>query len=545
MSAAFALALEPPQHAQQTSTSNGKTFSLESATDSVAPQLTGQSSTTDKSTINEDDAVNLTSAGAVADQIDQLENEVIHFMNLSMEEKEKAEVLLGRLQCLKQEKEDLERQVDELDQELSRTDWQGQGNGASPADTGDTMSRVHAKITKLRITAQRLESDLNILAITNEQHTKTIAELEEQLRVARVQLTQKTQAEERLCKDLEQAKVALKTEQRTNEEIRSSMKLLEQERNELRISNDRTGKKLTEAEQTTDTLSDLVKRKIAELEAAHKAAASQAEIMRQKLHHKQKEIEGLNASRTGLEARCEKSESALPEQPLVRRRIVGGAAGEVARSLREKEKDAMTIKKLTEDLQRNQMRRVRAVAIAVDLSGSAAGSLTEGIKKIYTHLLGELQRSPCQTYVMTVLHGPGDTVSVKSNFGDTWATHQKVLDGQKADGMEQHAACLRRIKEVAANTGLRLDFQVVLLGDSNTNLTSHVGSKEICHDFSCSNPTVHIHSVAVKTGSAEETEKYWNHLERWHPWNYASATGGNMIVWWQNSPLPDLSNLVY
>lgn len=550
MSAAFALALEPPQHAQQTSSKNGKTFSLESATDSVAPQLTVQSSTTDKSTINEDDGVNLTSAGAVAEQIDQLENEVVHFMNLSMEEKEKAEVLLGRLKSVKQEKEDLERQVDELDQELSRTDWQDQGDGASPTDTGDTMSRVHAKITKLRTTAQRLESDLNILAITSEQHTKTIAELEEQLRVARVQLTQKTQAEEQLCKDLEQAKVALKTEKRTNEEIRSSMKFLEQERNALRISNDRTGKKLTEAEQTTDTLSDLVKRKIAELEAAHKAAASQAEIMRQeimrqKLLHKQKEIEGLNANRTGLEARCEKSESALPEQPLVRRRIVGGAAGEVARSLREKEKDAMTIKKLTEDLQRNQMRRVRAVAIAIDLSGSAAGSLTEGIKKIYVHLLGELQRSPCQTHVMTVLHGPGDTVAVKSNFGDTWATHKKVLEGQKADGMEQHAACLRRIKEVAANTGLILDFQIVLLGDSNTNLTSHVGSKEICHDFSCSNPKVHIHSVAVKTGSAEETEKYWNHLERWHPWNYASATGGNMLVWWQNSPLPDLSNLVY
>lgn len=489
-------------------------------------------------TSNGNDGVSPTSAGPVADQIDQLENEVVHFMNLSLEEKEKAEILSGRLESVTQEKEDLERQVDELDQDLSRTGLQGQDGGAFPADSGDTISRVHVKITKLRTTAQKLESDLNTLSATSEQHTKTIAELEEQLRIARDQASQKTQEEERLCKELELARVALGSETKTNEEIRAHMKSAQQECSQLRTTNALTSKKLAEAEQTTDTLSGLVKRKVAEMEGMQKAGAAQAETTRQELECKQKEIEKLQASKIALEASCAMSESAL--RNVYRPNPIVAAA----RSQREKDKDA-TIQRLSAELKRNRERRVRAVAIGVDLSGSAAGSLTEGIKKIYVHFLAELQRSPYQTYVMTVIHGPGNTVAVKSKFGDNWATHEKVLEGQEADGMEQHVECLKKIKEVAVETGLVLDFQVVLLGDSNTNRASHVGSEELCHDFRCGNPTVHIHSVGVKTGSAEETEIYWNNLERWHPWNYASATGGNMFTWWQNSPLPDLSSLVY
>lgn len=459
-------------------------------------------------------------------------------MNLSLEEKEKAEMLSGRLEFVTQEKEDLERQVDELDQDLSRTDIQGQDDGASPVDAGDTISRLHVKITKLRNTAQKLEGDLNTLSITNEQHTKTIAELQEQLRIARGQLSQKTQDEEHSRKESEQAKVALGSEKKTNEEIRAHMKATQQECNQLRTTNALASKKLAEAEQTTDTLSGLVKRKVAEMKDMQKAGAAQAETMRQELEDKQKEIKKLQASKIALEASCAMSESAL--RNVYRPNPIVAAA----RSQREKDKDA-TIQKLTAELKRNRERRVRAVAIGIDLSGSAAGSLTGGIKKIYRHFLGELQRSPYQTYVMTVVHGPGNTVAVKSKFSDTWATHEKVLEGQEADGMEQHVECLKKIKEVAVETGLVLDFQVVLLGDSNTNRASHVGSEELCHDFKCSYPTVHIHSLGVKTGSAEEKEIYWNNLERWHPWNYASATGGNMFMWWQNSPLPDLTNLVY
>lgn len=520
-----------------------------------------------------------TATVVVADQIDQLENEVVHFMNLSLEEKEKSDVLSVRLASVTQEKEDIERQVDELDHEISQIGWQsqeGQDDGASVTDRKDPISRVHAKITSLTTTAQKLESDLNTLALTSEQDTKTIADLEEQLRIAREQLTQKTQEEERLRKELDETTKTVRSEKQINEELRGNIKTLEQECNTLRISNAWTNKKLTEAEQTTDTLSDLVKRKTSELEGVREAGATQAEEMRQWLNDKQKMIDSLNVTQSDLEARCKEAESALRERPRVKhisyqpsgaieaarsqrekekeatvkeskpkhQNTKPSGAVEAARAQREKEKDAW-INKLTEELRSNQQRRVRAVAIAVDLSGSAAGSLTEGIKRLYWHLLSQLRRSPCQTYVMTVVHGPGDTVAVKSNFGDTWSTHERVLLAQKADGMEQHVACLQKIKEVAVNTGLVLDMQVVLLGDSNTSPASHVGSEEVCHDFSCSNPTVHIHSVAVKTGSAEETEKYWNNLEAWQPWNYASATGGNMMVWWQNSPLPDLSNLVY
>lgn len=548
---------------------------MESNTNSAPAQPGNQSSAAGIPTKAKDGEGAPTAVGAVADQIDQLEDEVVHFMNLSLEEKEKAELLSGRLESVTQEKENLERQVDELDQDLSRADLQAQDDGTSATDGGDTISRVHSKIIKLRTTAQKLESDLNTLAMTSEQHTKTIAELEEQLRIAREQLTQKTEEEERLRKELEQTTKAARSEKQTNEQLQGNIKKLEQECNTLRISNAWTNKKLTEAEQTTDTLSDLVKRKASELEGVREAEASQAETMRQELDQKQKLIESLSATQSALEARCEEAESALRERPRVKHIPVSyqpSGAVEAARSQRkrgtikqaiqerqtmnpsetvedtrsqrEKEKDAW-INKLTQELRGNQQRRVRGVAIAIDLSGSAAGSLTEGIKRLYRHLLGQLRRSPCQTYVMTVVHGPGDTVAVKSNFGDTWSTHERVLVAQKAGGMEQHVACLQKIKEVAVNTGLVLDLQVVLLGDSNTMPASHVGSKEVCHDFSCSNPTVHIHSVAVKTGSAEETEKYWNSLDDWQPWNYASATGGNMMVWWQNSPLPDLSNLVY
>lgn len=580
LSAAFALTTEPPQPAQQTAARDGATLQTESNTNSAAPQPGAQSSMASIPTKNEGDEGAPTPAVAVAAQIDQLEDEVVHFMNLSLEEKEKSEVLSVRLASVTQEKEDIERQVDELDHELSQIECQGQegqDDGAPATDTRDTISRVHAKITNLRATAQRLEGDLNTLTITNEQHTKTIADLGEQLRIAREQLTQKTQEEERLRKELEQTTKTVQSEKQVNAKLLGNIKTLEQECNNLRISNAWTNKKLTEAEQTTDTLSDLVKRKASELEGVREAGASQAEILRQSLDQKREMIESLNATQSALEARCKDAESALRERPRVKhvsyqpsaaveaawsqrekekeptvkqpshehQKIRPNGRVEAGRSIREKVEDAMIIEKLTEDLRRNQQRRVRAVAIAVDLSGSAAGSLTEGIKKIYAHFLAELKRCPCQTYVMTVIHGPGDTVVVKSGFSDDWDTHEKVLEGQEADGMEQHVECLRKIKEVAVKTGLVLDFQVVLLGDSNTNQASHVGSKEVCHDFACSNPTIHIHSVTVKTGSAEEMQTYGNNLEAWQPWNYAGDTGGNTMVWWLSSPLPDLSNLVY
>lgn len=554
-SAAFAFATEAPPPAQQTPPTNGASLQTELSTESAAPQPINQP-TTNILIDRENGEATPTAAGAVADEIDQLENEVVHFMNLSFEEREKSEALAGRLASVTKEKEDLERQIDELDQQLGRIDSQGQDDGPSATSAGETISRVNAKVNKLRATAQSLENGFNILNSLSNQDTEVVAELKEQLRTTREQLAQKTQEGELLRQELDQTTRVASSEKATNEGLLSEMKALKQQYNVLSSSYALTGKKLAEAQQTVDTLGALVKQKDAELEDTRKVTIDNVQAMRQEINRKQKEIDNLYATQHAFKAGSETAQPVLKirtqrnqathraSDSIRRRQLEESEAVGSACAQPNNNKDAV-IKKLTEDLRNNQMRRVRAVAIAIDLSGSAAGSLTGGIKKLYAHLLGTLQRSPCQTYVMTVVHGPGDKVSVKSRFSDSWATHEKVLEGQEADGMEQHVECLRVIKEVAVSTGLVLDLQVVLLGDSNTNVTSHVGSEEVCADFSASNPTVHIHSVAVKTGSAEETETYWNNLEAWHPWNYASGTGGNMIVWWQNSPLPDLSRLVY
>lgn len=499
-----------------------------------------------KITNNENAEVARTTAGTVADELDQLEDEVIHFMNVSMEEKEKSEVLSGRLESVTQEKKYLERQIDELDRDLSQHGWPGEEGDASAADAGDTMSRVNAKITKLRVSAQKLESDFNTLALTSDQRTKTIAGLEEQLRNMREQLAQKVQEEKSLRKELERTQETVRSEKKNNDTLLSSTKTLEQQCNELRAWNALTNQRLTESKQTRATLNDLAKRKVAELHSVKKTGAAQAETMRQELERKQKEIESLLETQKDLVAKREKSQAdSLQQSQTISRLQSQLVSHPQPQPVPPQQPRHKVLKDLIEKLQRNQQRRTRAVAIGIDVSGSAAGSLTDGIKRLYAHLLETLQGSPCQTYVMTVIHGPGDTATVKSNFGDTWEVHRKVLEGQKGDGMEQHVECLRKIKEVAVNTGLVLDLQIVLIGDCHTNKSSHVGAEEVCRDFDASRPRVHIHSVSVKTGSTEETAKYWNGLEQWTPWNYVSATGGNMKVWRQNEALPDLSDFVY
>lgn len=547
-SSEFAFATESPQHAQPTLPRNGAAVHSGSNVTSMVPQPSNQSSTTTKPTNNEYAEGAPISAGTVAAELDQLENEVIHFMNISMEEKEKSEVLSGRLESLTQEKKDLERQIDELDQDLSRNGWPGQDDGAMATGAGDTISRVSSKITNLRTSAQKLESDFKSLAVISDQRAKTIAELQEQLHNRRQHLAHKTQEEDRLRKELELTKETVRSEKKKNDNLLSNMKALEQQCNGLRVWNDSTNKKLAGSEQTRETLSGLVKRKITELENFQKTGAAQAEAMRQELDRKQKEIESLLATQKDLVARCKQSESVPQRQPILMLGPISGNAGmilEAAPARREIEKKNALIKELTRELRRNQQRRMRAVAIGIDLSGSAAGSLEDGIKRLYAHLLDTLQASLCQTYVMTVIHGPGDTATIKSNFGDTWEVHAKVLEGQKADGMEQHVECLRMIKDAAVSHGLILDLQVVLLGDSQTQQAAHIRAQEVCADFKSSNPPVLIHSVAVKTGSTEEADKYWGGLEAWTPGNYASSTRGNMIVWFQNDPLPDLSDFVY
>lgn len=507
-----------------------------------------------KITNNENAGVAPTTAGTVADELDQLEDEVIHFMNISMEEKEKSEVLSGRLESVTQEKKDLERQINELDHDLSQNGWPGEEGDASAADAGDTMSRVNAKITKLRVSAQKLENDFNSLAVTSDERTKTIVELEQQLRNVREQLTQKTQEEESLRKELQWTKHTVRSEKRNNEKLLSSMKTLEQQCHELGALNAQTSQSLAESEQTEGTLDGLAKRKIAELQSVQEAGAAQAETMHQELDRKQKEIESLLATQKDLMARCEKAQAVSLQQSqkisrlqsqLVSRPQPEPVSPHQPESDPQQQLGLGTIANLAVQLERNQRRRTRAVAIGIDLSGSAAGSLADGIKRVYAHLLETLQGSPCKTYVMTIIHGPGETATLKSSFGDSWAVHRKVLEGHKASGMEQHLECLRKIKEAAVDTGRVLDLQVVLIGDSHSNDASHLETEKICRNFSARNPRVHIHSVTVKLGGTEEMDKYWKGREVWTPRHYVRRTGGNSVLWFQNNPLPDLSDFVH
>ncbi|KAL1855270.1 hypothetical protein Daus18300_011176 [Diaporthe australafricana] len=560
-SAALAFAAEPaetPQRDQSGSSRNETNSDPESVTCSVMPASTNNSDTTSGPANDDKNGEVVPAAAEVAtDEIDQLENEVIHFMTLSLEEKEKSEVLSGRLAIVTQEKEDLERQVDELDQGLSRTGCQYQHDGVSAAAPADAISRVNANIAKLRMTTEQRHNDLTSLASDNDQYIQTIANLEARLKATRDHFSQRTWEEQSLREELAQTTRALRSEEHTNEELLGDMKTIEQECDELRIEGAWTGKKLAEMEQDADTLRGLVKSKTSELQESKQFARSEAETLQKVIDCKQKEIESLTTAAKTLTAKLESFESAHKEQLSKKLRLqFSSKAGRIESAAFERDgmaaqsdkehnqpKDEV-IKKLTEELQRNQKRRIRAIAIGIDLSASADDKLVDGIKRLYTHFLEELKRSPCQTYVMTIVHGPDIAASVKSQFSDTWATHEEVLKDQQPSGYQQHVACLRKIKECTMSSGI-LDLQVILLGDGDTDGDSPGGSRAVCADYCASNPTVHIHSVVVKTGTEEETEKYWKSLEGWHTWNYASGTGGNMMVWWTNNPLPDLSSLVF
>ncbi|KAI3395836.1 hypothetical protein diail_849 [Diaporthe ilicicola] len=564
-SAAFAFATEPTevsQHDRPVSPSNVSNLDpgLVDCSLMAAPTTIPNSSTATSiptSEIKDGEVTSIAVENATA-EIDKLENEVIHFMSLSLEEREKSEVLSGRLATVTQRKDDLERQVDEIDQNLGRIGFQSKQDGCPEIDSGDAISRVNAKITNLRVSAEKRENDLSSLALDNSLYSKTIAQLEQQLSTATKQVSQRTEDKVFLAEELEQTKEALRSEEKINHELLGDIKTLEQECDELRISSAWNGKQLAETEQTVGNLKDLVNQKISELEAVTEAGKLEAKALRHEIDCKQKHIENLTAARKTGTLKREMSEPSPKGE--MRKRLAlqfsskGGSGGSTpsqqvgmaAQSESEKRHQRHEyINSLEEELQSHQKRRIRAIAIGIDFSASAEGDLADGIKRLYAHLLNELKKSPCQTYVMTVVHGPDLAASVRSQFGDTWETHEKVLEGQRPNGYQQHVACLRKIKQVAVSTGLVLDLQVILLGDGDTDGDSTDGSQAVLADYSSSNPTVHIHSVVVKTGTAEEWEVYWSNQEDWRTWNYASGTGGNMMVWWTNNPLPDLRSLVF
>lgn len=597
---AFAFATESPQHTQPPTPSNGSPVSAGPNETLPVPDTSHQSPATVKPTTDKAVGGPLVTAGTVQNELDQLESEVIHYMNVSLEEKEKADDLTGRLESVTQEKEDLERQVDDLDEQLSQDVLLDQEDGASANETGNTISRVSEKIAKLRTSTQKLDRDFKALNMVSDQRADTIAELQEQLRNKKQQLVQKTQEEDRLRKELASTKETLKSEKKNYVKLLAIQKGLELRSNGFRAWGEGINQKLAESEQTRESLNGLLNQKTIELKnvrmesvaqarnlqqllyrnkeeiktlrataATHRdqleqkttelanlqqAGAVQSQNLHQLIERKQQKVDSLKSTQSGLMARCKQAEAVSLQYsqtiPQLQAQLASRPEHQAVSPCQcepaaQQQELLKRIEDLTKVLGRTQQRRMRAVGIGIDLSGSAAGSLEDGIKRVYAHLIDTLESSPCQTYVMTVIHGPGSAATVTSTFGDDWAAHKRVLEGRKADGVGRDVECLRKIKEAAIEAGAVLDLQVVLIGDNDTNHAAHFGMQEVCADFSTSNPPVHIHSVVVSTGTTTMPEKFGYSPEAWAPWDYVSATGGSRVLWFQNNDLPDLSDLVH
>ncbi|KAG8162468.1 hypothetical protein KVR01_008233 [Diaporthe batatas] len=597
--AAFAFAIESPEDAQPPPPSNEPSVNSGPNEPFTMPDASDQSPTIAKPASNNGIESPLVTTGTVQDELDQLESEVIHYMNISLEEKEKSDALTGRLESVTQEKKDLERQVDDLDEQLSRDVLLDQEDGASATEAGSTISRVSDKIAKLRSSAQALQKDFNDLNMISDRRADQIAELQEQLHNKKQQLVQKTQEEDRLRRELASAEETLKSEKKNYNKLLGSQKALELRSNGLRAWGDNINQKLAESEQTRETLSGLLNQKATELQNVRKGAAAHAQNLQQFLDHKQEEIKNLRAyqkdlleqhtterentqqagvvqiqklqklllskqeevkslkaTQRDLVVRCEQAEAVALQYSQTISQLQAQLASQPepqpvspyqCEPAAQQQDLLRRIEDLTTALVRNQKRRMRVVGIGIDLSGSAAGSLEGGIKRVYAHLIDTLQSSPCQTYVMTVVHGPGSAATVTTTFADDWATHKRALEGRRADGVGRDVECLRKIKEAAVEAGAVLDLQVVLIGDNDTNYAAHEGMQEVCADFARSNPPVHIHSVVVSTGTATMSENFGLKLspEAWTPWDYVTATGGNRVLWFQNNELPDLSDLVH
>lgn len=190
-------------------------------------------------------------------------------------------------------------------------------------------------------------------------------------------------------------------------------------------------------------------------------------------------------------------------------------------------------------------RRVRAVVVCVDRSGSVAGDLEEGVKRFYKHL-SHLNNSSCQTYVMTIEHGIGagwfsGQVNVMTRFNDPWTVHEAALDSTRIQGTESHWNCLTRVKEEISKDEMMVrDIQVVLLGDREAQ--GDMASPEalaLCQDFVHMVPAVPIHSVVVATHNDVKCGTGW-----WHTWDYSARTNGRDMHWNVEDPLPELGNFL-
>lgn len=491
-------------------------------------------------------------------EIEKLESEVIHFMKLSMEERQKSQTLSKNLVASMQEREDLAQQLQQLQEELDETKIGAQENETMSARLQETVAILNDSIDELRNMGHKHDADI-------EEYTKrctnTIGDLEAQLDAVKTQLAQKTQSEADLRQKLDGVEKDLKSQRSSNATLGQSLRQVQKQRDKMLDSNTSTTTKLTETVQTANTLSDVVKRKIAELEDVKKAAKEETESLQRDITAKKAELKGLTTSNEILMKENEELKSVLEEShrdALIARQTEGAKVVRLEEENKaiQQELEILRREKMAVDdelarkVQQIGKRWVRTVAICVDLSGSVSSSdLTGGVKRFYAHLLNYLKQATCKTYVMTVVHGPD--ARVKSDFGSSWADHENALKYEQNSGSEAYVACLRKIKEATISTGLIFaDLQIILIGDGDAYNDNRADVHSLCQEFTSSDPPVPIHSVVVQqVAGACNTIRYtqdgWSFRQGlWHTWEYASSTKGNNIYWGQADPLPDLDGLL-
>ncbi|KUI72175.1 hypothetical protein VM1G_07554 [Cytospora mali] len=569
-SAAFAVATVPDGHRQATTqpTMDPAPGSLPSDSHPVSRQpgsaasvactlITDENAQDDKArTKTTATVMNTPSSGYT---IEKLENEVLHFMKLSMTERKQALALTEEVAAATQQKIDVERQVQQLQGELNQARIGAQGAETTIAELQQTIETLKGSIDVLKSTGRTQDADLERLQANVEACNATIRELEERLHAAKADLARKMKEDTDLRQRLDEMEKDFESQRSSNATLQRTLRQTQGQRDKMRDSNTSTKKKLSETVQTANTLSDLVKRKISELEDVKKSAevmrqdmsATQDELMIAKTLHNS-EIEELKAA---LEKSQREAMIAKQAEGIKMNSLEQGKKALQRELEAERERLAQKIEvvdELTKKVHQHERHRVRTVAICVDLSGSVTSSgLTAGIKSFYAHLLDHLNQATCKTYIMTVVHGPGYAARVKSNFESSWDAHENALNGEQADGSEAYDACLLKVKEATLDNGAFLaDLQIVLLGDGNALADQAVDRQSLCQDFSSKTPPVSIHSVVVQRGMGtdkpehKKTGGFWNY-ETWRTWDYADRMHGNNIYWGQDGPLPDLSGFLF
>ncbi|CAN8105254.1 unnamed protein product [Discula destructiva] len=447
------------------------------------------------------------------EDLDELEVEVIHYMQICVEQKERAEGLSSELVAATQDRDRLQLELEQL--------------------RSKDKSRISEK------SAGEYEEAIKQLR-------DTIVQLESSLDTANSELAQSRQAAEEMQETHAQACLTLQAKiQDAEGEI---------EGHKSKVAN---------IQHTSETLDQLVKAQAAELEqtrASNESLTEELSIVRSSLSKSFAALEDVKAQHSSeLATKLEtmsNEKNRFADELIASKLLVGTLQTEISNHI-----------ETSEHIQKEQeviKQRVRAVVVCVDLSGSVESSgLVDGIKKFYRHLIGYLKDSAGQTCAMVILHGGkakkrtkrgghGD-VRILANVHDDWVIHEKALVLMRAAGHEEYCACLRTVqREMCDGNLMASDVQVVLLGDGEGfESTSrwvrfdqdHTEQTSLCQELSAMSPPVPIHSIVVQQDNAAGNEDSQIHTG-WYTWDYSARTNGKTMRWKLSDPLPDMDEFL-